>query len=159
MSLLQGIFDGQGGASCRCGSCGRYGTHSHLEHRARATCHLGASGLELQSWMHVGILITCVCIDTTCLAPQVMLQVGVVPAYALTVHKTQESRLHKCSSSPCHMTNHSSIAMLDLPGIVLQALSIKHIVRGCLEGVVAFGQVNVLISRCSVDKTGGSFQK
>ena len=65
MSLLQGIFDGQGGASCRCGSCGRYGAHSYFEHRPGTACHLGASGLELQSWMHAGILITCVCIDTT----------------------------------------------------------------------------------------------
>ena len=28
-----------------------------------------------------------------------------------------------------------------------QALSIKHVVRGCLEGVFAMGQVYVLISR------------
>ena len=46
----------------------------------------------------------------------VMLQLSLVPAYSLTIHKTQ-------------------------------ALSIKHIVRGCLEGVFAFGQVYVLISR------------
>ena len=45
-----------------------------------------------------------------------MLQLSIVPAYALTIHKTQ-------------------------------ALSIKHIVRGSLEGVFAFGQVYVLISR------------
>ena len=46
----------------------------------------------------------------------VMLQLSLVPAYSLTIHKTQ-------------------------------ALSIKHVVRGCLEGVFAFGQVYVLISR------------
>ena len=46
----------------------------------------------------------------------VMLQLSVVPAYSLTIHKTQ-------------------------------ALSIKHVVRGCFEGVFAFGQVYVLISR------------
>jgi hypothetical protein len=46
----------------------------------------------------------------------VMLQLSIVPAYALTIHKTQ-------------------------------ALSIKHIVRGSLEGIFAFGQVYVLISR------------
>ena len=45
-----------------------------------------------------------------------MLQLSIVPAYALTIHKTQ-------------------------------ALSIKHIVRGSLEGIFAFGQVYVLISR------------
>ena len=48
----------------------------------------------------------------------VLLQVPLVPCYALTVHKTQ-------------------------------ALSIKHIVRGSLEGVFAQGQVYVLISRCT----------
>ena len=46
----------------------------------------------------------------------ILLQLCVVPAYALTVHKTQ-------------------------------ALSIKHVVLGCLEGVFALGQVYVLISR------------
>ena len=46
----------------------------------------------------------------------VMLQLPVVPAYSLTIHKTQ-------------------------------ALSIKHIVAGCLEGVFALGQVYVLVSR------------
>jgi len=46
----------------------------------------------------------------------VMLQLSIVPAYALTIHKTQ-------------------------------ALSIKHIVRGSLEGIFAVGQVYVLISR------------
>ena len=46
----------------------------------------------------------------------VVLQLPLVPCYALTVHK-------------------------------VQALSIKHIVRGCLEGVFAQGQVYVLISR------------
>ena len=46
----------------------------------------------------------------------IMLQLCVVPAYALTIHKTQ-------------------------------ALSIKHLVIGCLEGVFAMGQVYVLISR------------
>ena len=46
----------------------------------------------------------------------ILLQLCVVPAYALTVHKTQ-------------------------------ALSIKHLVLGCLEGVFALGQVYVLISR------------
>ena len=45
-----------------------------------------------------------------------MLQLCVIPAYALTIHKTQ-------------------------------ALSIKHLVVGCLEGVFAMGQVYVLISR------------
>ena len=30
-----------------------------------------------------------------------------------------------------------------------QALSIKHVVKGCLEGVFAFGQVYVLVSRCT----------
>ena len=48
----------------------------------------------------------------------VLLQLCVVPCYALTVHK-------------------------------VQALSIKHIVRGCLEGVFAQGQVYVLISRAT----------
>ena len=46
----------------------------------------------------------------------VLLQVPLVPSYALTVHKTQ-------------------------------ALSLRHTVRGCLEGVFAYGQVYVLISR------------
>jgi len=46
----------------------------------------------------------------------IMLQLCVIPAYALTIHKTQ-------------------------------ALSIKHLVVGCLEGVFAMGQVYVLISR------------
>ena len=46
----------------------------------------------------------------------VMLQLSLVPAYALTIHKTQ-------------------------------ALSIKHVVRGSLEGIFAFGQLYVLISR------------
>jgi hypothetical protein len=46
----------------------------------------------------------------------VLLQIPLVPCYALTIHKTQ-------------------------------ALSLRHIVRGCLEGVFAFGQVYVLISR------------
>ena len=46
----------------------------------------------------------------------ILLQLCVVPAYALTVHKTQ-------------------------------ALSIKHLVLGSLEGVFALGQVYVLISR------------
>ena len=46
----------------------------------------------------------------------VLVQLPLIPAYALTVHKTQ-------------------------------ALSIKHIVRGCIEGVFAQGQVYVLISR------------
>ena len=48
----------------------------------------------------------------------IMLQLCVVPAYALTIHKTQ-------------------------------ALSIKHLVIGCLEGVFAMGQVYVLVSRCT----------
>ena len=43
----------------------------------------------------------------------VLAQLPLMPAYALTVHKTQ-------------------------------ALSIKHIVRGCIEGVFAQGQVYVL---------------
>ena len=43
----------------------------------------------------------------------VLVQLPLIPAYALTVHKTQ-------------------------------ALSIKHIVRGCIEGVFAQGQVYVL---------------
>ena len=30
-----------------------------------------------------------------------------------------------------------------------QALSIKHLVLGCLEGVFAMGQVYVLVSRCT----------
>ena len=42
----------------------------------------------------------------------VLVQLPLIPAYALTVHKTQ-------------------------------ALSIKHIVRGCIEGVFAQGQVYV----------------
>jgi len=46
----------------------------------------------------------------------VVLQISLVPAYALTVHK-------------------------------VQALSIMHFVRGCLEGVFAQGQVYVLVSR------------
>ena len=46
----------------------------------------------------------------------ILLQLCAVPAYALTVHKTQ-------------------------------ALSIKHLVLGSLEGVFALGQVYVLISR------------
>ncbi len=46
----------------------------------------------------------------------VLLQLPVVPSYALTVHKTQ-------------------------------ALSIKHLAKGCLEGVFAMGQVYVLFSR------------
>ena len=46
----------------------------------------------------------------------VLLQIPLVPAYALTVHKTQ-------------------------------ALSIRHAVKGCLEGVFAYGQVYVLSSR------------
>ena len=46
----------------------------------------------------------------------VMLQLSLVPAYALTIHKTQ-------------------------------ALSIKHVVCGCLEGIFAWGQLYVLISR------------
>ena len=50
---------------------------------------------------------------------QIMLQLCVVPAYALTVHKTQ-------------------------------ALSIKHLVLGCLEGVFALGQVYVLMSRVAL---------
>ena len=45
-----------------------------------------------------------------------MLQLSLVPAYALTIHKTQ-------------------------------ALSIKHVVCGCLEGIFAWGQLYVLISR------------
>ena len=48
----------------------------------------------------------------------IMLQLCIVPAYALTVHKTQ-------------------------------ALSVKHLVTGCLEGVFAMGQVYVLVSRCT----------
>ena len=44
-----------------------------------------------------------------------LLQLPLVPCYALTIHKTQ-------------------------------ALSIKHIVRGCLEGIFAFGQLYVLVS-------------
>ena len=48
----------------------------------------------------------------------VLLQLCVVPCYALTIHKTQ-------------------------------SLSIPHIVRGCLEGVFAQGQVYVLASRCT----------
>ena len=43
----------------------------------------------------------------------VLVQLPLIPAYALTVHKTQ-------------------------------ALSIKHVVRGCIEGVFAQGQVYVL---------------
>ena len=43
----------------------------------------------------------------------VLVQLPLIPAYALTVHKTQ-------------------------------ALSIKHIVRGCIEGVFAQGQIYVL---------------
>ena len=46
----------------------------------------------------------------------IMLQLSLVPAYALTVHKTQ-------------------------------ALSIKHLVLGCLEGCFAQGHVYVLVSR------------
>ena len=46
----------------------------------------------------------------------IMLQLSLVPAYALTIHKTQ-------------------------------ALSIKHVVCGCLEGIFAWGQLYVLISR------------
>ena len=46
----------------------------------------------------------------------IMLQLSLVPAYALTIHKTQ-------------------------------ALSIRHIVCGCLEGIFAWGQLYVLISR------------
>ena len=46
----------------------------------------------------------------------ILMQLCVVPAYALTVHKTQ-------------------------------ALSIKHLVLGALEGIFALGQVYVLISR------------
>ena len=46
----------------------------------------------------------------------ILLQLPLVPAYALTVHKTQ-------------------------------ALSIKHQVIGCLEGIFAHGQLYVLISR------------
>ena len=49
----------------------------------------------------------------------IMLQLCVVPAYALTVHKTQ-------------------------------ALSIRHLVLGCLEGVFALGQVYVLKSRVAL---------
>ena len=46
----------------------------------------------------------------------ILLQLSLVPAYALTIHKTQ-------------------------------ALSIKHVVCGCLEGIFAWGQLYVLISR------------
>ena len=49
MSLLQRKFDGQGGASCRCGSCGRNGAHSYFEHRARSACRLGVVGLGSES--------------------------------------------------------------------------------------------------------------
>jgi len=55
---------------------------------------------------------------TTVLGWPVLLQVPLIPCYALTVHKTQ-------------------------------ALSIRHTVRGSLEGVFAQGQVYVLISRCT----------
>ena len=50
---------------------------------------------------------------TTMPGQPVLVQLPLIPAYALTVHKTQ-------------------------------ALSIKHIVRGCIEGVFAQGQVYVL---------------
>ena len=53
---------------------------------------------------------------TACQGQPVLVQLPLVPSYALTVHKTQ-------------------------------ALSIKHVVRGCLEGVFAMGQVYVLFSR------------
>jgi len=53
---------------------------------------------------------------TNVIGQPVVLQISLVPAYALTVHK-------------------------------VQALSIKHFVRGCLEGVFAQGQVYVLVSR------------
>ena len=53
---------------------------------------------------------------TKCQGQPVLVQLPLVPSYALTVHKTQ-------------------------------ALSIKHVVRGCLEGVFAMGQVYVLFSR------------
>ena len=46
----------------------------------------------------------------------IMVQLNLVPAYALTIHKTQ-------------------------------ALSIKHVVCGCMEGIFAWGQLYVLISR------------
>lgn len=55
---------------------------------------------------------------TTIPGQPVLLQLCVVPAYALTVHK-------------------------------VQALSIKHVVRGCLEGIFAQGQLYVLISRAT----------
>jgi len=53
---------------------------------------------------------------TKCQGQPVLVQLPLVPSYALTVHKTQ-------------------------------ALSIKHAVRGCLEGVFAMGQIYVMFSR------------
>ena len=51
----------------------------------------------------------------------IMLQLCVVPAYALTIHKTQ-------------------------------ALSIKHLVIGCLEGVFAMGQVSHAHARTHISR-------
>ena len=69
----------------------------------------------------------------------IMLQLCVVPAYALTIHKARFSLPDFCPDSP----------WVRLPRKVLQtqALSIKHRVIGVLEGVFAIGQVYVLVSR------------
>ena len=76
----------------------------------------------------------------------VMLQLGTVPAYALTVHKTQVCCVvkHKILRNPffCLKLIWSLTSFTKGPHEnTRQALSIKHIVRGCLEGI--FAQVRV----------------
>ena len=64
-----------------------------------------------------------------------------VPAYALTIHK---ARLRNLNARPLDGIIFSCCFVVQT-----QALSIKHTVNGCLEGVFAFGQVYVLVSRCT----------
>ena len=65
-----------------------------------------------------------------------------VPCYALTVHKTQANSLLLFHLSCCARSQ-----MLRARASSLQALSIRHLVLGCLEGVFAQGHVYVLVSR------------
>ena len=79
----------------------------------------------------------------------ILLQLCVVPAYALTIHKVQQSRNPFVQWKLLLFAKSEFRFELLVPGITgfrrcskVQALSIKHLVLGCLEGVFALGQAH-----------------
>ena len=77
----------------------------------------------------------------------VQLQLGVVPCYALTVHKTQALSIkHVATLASCKQARLCFTVAYHTAPIQKLCSRWPQVVLGCLEGVFAQGQIYVLIS-------------